>query len=154
MKKITLILMLCCGLIMINFSNINAYSRDDRLNYTESNIYPYAFEQKIKSFPYKGEVKKDVYTVYHDIKVVCSFNYNSNTYKVSSATEPRIVTNDLVLSTDLGGSYAYLDNQSSTCKISSDKTSVYYEWSFTIKANVLGDRYTFKTITGSTTLKV
>lgn len=143
-------------LIFGSFSNVNALSlNQEQSNETEHlEITPYAFSQKTYKKKYSDTVWKDSFGVYYDIDVVCSLNYNTNTYKVSSAQEPKIVTNTLVFSTDVGSAYPFLDDLSTTCKISADKTYVTYNWEFKIRANMLGKRMTFKTISGSKTIKV
>lgn len=89
------------------------------------------------------------------IKVYCAATFNENTYKVTKITGPKLT----IVYSDLKNSFAQaydvvLDNQHNSVTYNNNKTSANFSWSFDVKVAILGKKYYFTKITGSTTLKL
>lgn len=141
--KILVVITLICSLFVINQNKTKAI-----------NIEPYSFTWINRNKRYKDSVYKNGFKLDYQYRIDYGLSYNDNTYLITKTSGPTIVEEYTNLSTSMIPYTVYIKNVSVNAKISADKSSATYTWSFHIYVKYSNQDVLFATVQGSNTIKV
>lgn len=150
MKKVLIIILSFVILINTFPRAIKIYAKD---------ISPYSYSQKSKTVTYEQSEyifpsgENNYLGLKYKFHVVCTVLYNDNTCEISRKIGPTVVIDYAIVNTSLAHDY-FFEPSSANGIISSDKSKATFKWTIPIYTQVLGKKYYYKTISGSTTIKV
>lgn len=155
--KIFKIIIVSSLLILCRINNVGAFKGFDTVS-----PLSYSNKTEVVTIPNRSDGQSETVTfsinkygkfwVQYKIRIKCTYSYNDNTYKITSAKNPVIIEDMLVFSSQKASSID-LQNMSVGKKIANDKKSVKFTWSFDIVAHHPAKDVVVKSISGSKTCK-